>query len=140
MQPGLAKPAMVSPQTAAPGSPAQPRPRWHQQRFAQSPRAAVCGRRDSHWFVHARGSEHLRTSPPTDASETQARNFAASGAHGRWRPPGRPLDRRLRQRFEPEHHYLFVQQLRKWFRARGIDIDQFTVRLSADEHRWIHNE
>jgi len=39
-----------------------------------------------------------------------------------------------------EYHHLFVQQLRKWFKARGIDIDRFTVRLSADEHRWIHNE
>ena len=39
-----------------------------------------------------------------------------------------------------EFHHLLVQQLRKWFKARGVDIDSFTVKLSADEHRWIHNE
>jgi hypothetical protein len=39
-----------------------------------------------------------------------------------------------------EYHHLLVRQLRKWFRSRGIDIDRYTVRLSADEHRWIHNE
>ncbi len=39
-----------------------------------------------------------------------------------------------------ENHHLLVQQLRKWFRKRGVDIDEFTVKLTADEHRWIHNE
>jgi hypothetical protein len=39
-----------------------------------------------------------------------------------------------------EHHHLLVQQLRKWFRQRGVNIDDFTMKLSADEHRWIHNE
>lgn len=39
-----------------------------------------------------------------------------------------------------ENHHLLVQQLRKWFRERGVDIDEFTVKLTADEHRWIHNE
>jgi hypothetical protein len=33
-----------------------------------------------------------------------------------------------------------VQQLRGWFKSRGVNIDDYTVALSADEHRWIHNE
>ncbi|MCA1606243.1 MAG: TIGR02269 family lipoprotein [Acidobacteria bacterium] len=39
-----------------------------------------------------------------------------------------------------EHHHLLVQQLRKWFKSRGVNIDKFTLKLTADEHRWIHNE
>ncbi|WP_189192301.1 DUF2380 domain-containing protein [Streptomyces albiflavescens] len=40
-----------------------------------------------------------------------------------------------------EYHHLLVQELRKWFSERGIkNIDDYTVRLSSDEHRWIHNE
>jgi hypothetical protein len=39
-----------------------------------------------------------------------------------------------------EYHHLLVQQLRRWFGQRGVKIDKYTVKLSADEHRWIHNE
>lgn len=39
-----------------------------------------------------------------------------------------------------ERHHLLVQQLRRWFEERGINIDRYTVKLTADEHRWIHNE
>ena len=39
-----------------------------------------------------------------------------------------------------QYHHLFVQQLKKWFKSKGINIDEYTVLLSADEHRWIHNE
>lgn len=39
-----------------------------------------------------------------------------------------------------QYHHLLVQQLRRWFSQRGVDIDQFTVKLSSDEHRLIHNE
>ncbi len=39
-----------------------------------------------------------------------------------------------------ENHHLLVQQLRRWFKQRGLDIDKYTVKLTADEHRWIHNE
>jgi hypothetical protein len=37
-------------------------------------------------------------------------------------------------------HHLFVQQLRKWFKSKGLDIDRYTIKLAADEHRLIHNE
>ncbi len=37
-------------------------------------------------------------------------------------------------------HHLFVQQLRKWFKGKGLDIDKYTLKLAADEHRLIHNE
>jgi hypothetical protein len=39
-----------------------------------------------------------------------------------------------------EFHHLLVRELRAWFEARGLNIDDRTVKLSADEHRWIHNE
>jgi hypothetical protein len=39
-----------------------------------------------------------------------------------------------------EYHHLLVQQLRKWFKSRGVMIDEFTIKLTADEHRWIHDE
>jgi hypothetical protein len=41
-----------------------------------------------------------------------------------------------------QHHHLLVRQLRRWFKrqAPGLDIDRYTIKLSSDEHRWIHNE
>ena len=39
-----------------------------------------------------------------------------------------------------EYHHLLVRQLQRWFKSRGVDINEFTVKLTADEHRWIHNE
>src|SRR5262249_42960215 len=37
-----------------------------------------------------------------------------------------------------EKHHLLVQQLRKWFASKGINIDELTVKLSVDEHSWVH--
>lgn len=37
-------------------------------------------------------------------------------------------------------HHVFVQQLRTWFKSKGINIDKYTIKLVADEHRLIHNE
>lgn len=39
--------------------------------------------------------------------------------------------------FEEDHH-LFVQRRRDWFRARDLDIDQFTVRITWGDHNAIH--
>jgi hypothetical protein len=39
-----------------------------------------------------------------------------------------------------QYHHLLVRQLRRWFKRQGVDIDRYTIKLSADEHRWIHNE
>jgi hypothetical protein len=41
-----------------------------------------------------------------------------------------------------EYHHLLVRQLRRWFKARApkLNIDDYTVKLTADEHHWIHNE
>ena len=44
------------------------------------------------------------------------------------------------QRAIYENHHLLVQQLRKWFKTKKINIDDYTVRITADEHRLLHNE
>jgi hypothetical protein len=49
------------------------------------------------------------------------------------------ISKKLLQAVRAKHH-VFVQQLRRWFKSRGIDIDKYTIKLTADEHRLIHNE
>ena len=39
-----------------------------------------------------------------------------------------------------EKHHLLVRQLHKWFHDQlGFDIDKYTVKISGDEHRLVHN-
>ena len=48
------------------------------------------------------------------------------------------IARKLRNLYE--RHHLLVQQLRRWFASAGVDIDKYVIKLTADEHHWIHNE
>ena len=38
---------------------------------------------------------------------------------------------------EPEHH-VFPQEMRDWFKAQGIDIDKYVVKITTGEHEAIH--
>lgn len=46
--------------------------------------------------------------------------------------PGHPLLQRT-----PRHH-LFPRQYRKWFRTRGVNIDDYTIELDRGSHEAMH--
>jgi hypothetical protein len=38
----------------------------------------------------------------------------------------------------PPRHHIFVQEHRDWFKARGVDIDKYTLELTQGEHSALH--
>lgn len=45
-----------------------------------------------------------------------------------------------RMRKAEDDHHMMVQELRAWFESKGINIDDYKMKLTTDEHGWIHNE
>jgi hypothetical protein len=39
----------------------------------------------------------------------------------------------------PPRHHIFVQKHREWFRARGVDIDDYTLEMTRGEHSAVHS-
>jgi uncharacterized lipoprotein (TIGR02269 family) len=49
------------------------------------------------------------------------------------------LEEAAKERRKPhEKHHIFPQAFRKWFTARGINIDEYVIPLEVEKHRSIH--
>jgi hypothetical protein len=69
------------------------------------------------------GAAAARRMQVAEALENGAINQTARRAAGVTRPP---------------HHHIFPQQYKDWFKARGVDIDRYTLPLDEGTHGALH--
>jgi hypothetical protein len=104
-----------APRAKMPVSPAPP--------TAPAPPAAPAGKRGQRHF----GPDPTTARPTGPASIEDADILSQRGAYKQTRAyPGQ------------HQHHVFPQEMRDWFKAKGVTIDEYTVFISEGEHQAIH--